>query len=695
MRKKYNLIRELFNTEEGFASDISVVIDIYSKKLKKKPYHDLISSRDAQALFTNLDQILMLSRQFVSHLKECIPAYILSKCDLAPPDTVASGRSGQSLKDVQSHIGQIMLEYIPSLEATYKTYCSQSEFQLKTFYRINTQGSPMVDKWLFESREASKEKTQAWSLDALLIKPVQRLMKYPLLLKSMLDATPQDHPDYLPLTIAIEKMQDTANCINDIEPKNFFFEAFSNDELQQDDSHLGDYNTVMSKLKNDPRCDQDLEILLIQFDRKQRHVKNLIKYLRGNIVKIQKHFDVNSALANAWVNWSSASEDSDNLIKIPKNKIYRRFAMFALPFTTSSSANVSTNKLMQRIEDSVIDPLNDMWLCYFNTGNTIVSRERYHPAYQKYVAYKEQLEASDGDNILHLDSVTMANADSFLRLHNRLKNELPELFSMTEEIIEACLMRFLTIQRNWFRVAVDSTSNVFGLSLSDIRCTQDKGDPILTNFKNNSRKSHKAHKVIDGELKICKPQPKPQVQLLQSAQQHQKHKSQDLTTVSRNSMILDEPVVTGTNFTLVGNNDFSTYHNGDPKSPQAPQSPLCLQSIKSDSLSAERPRSISANSTFLLSPLEKTSSGVSSNTMNSLNPIISRSSSKRKSIISNHHRAHAASPSHSLASPITTITDTPTHNSYSGNGVRHGLRMSLRRKNSLFTLTSWTRQVSP
>ncbi|KAF5093455.1 hypothetical protein D0Z00_004051 [Geotrichum galactomycetum] len=521
LRTKYNLIRELVNTEETFTSDIAVVIDIYNHRLQKESYHDLISDRDVQALFTNLDQVLLLSRQFVSRLKECIPAYILTECDLTPPEAFDLVSTNQRLKDVKSHIGQIMLEYIPNLEATYKTYCSQSEFQLNTFYRINTQGSPMVDQWLLESREASKDKTQAWSLDALLIKPVQRLMKYPLLLKSMLDATPQDHPDYLPLAAAIEKIQDSANRINAIEPETFSFESFPKEVLQQDASHLGDYNTVMSQMKTDPRCDQELEILLVQFDRKQRHVQNLIKYLRKSIFQIQKHFDVNSALAHAWYNW--LSEDSDILTRSPKNKMYKRFAIFALPFTTSSSANVSTNELMRLVENGVIDPLNDMWLCYFNTGNTIVLRERYHKAYQKYVAHKERLEASDGDNLSQLDSVTLANADSFLRLHNRLKNELPVLFSMTEDIIDTCLVKFLAIQRDWFRVAVDSTSNVFGLTLSDIRRIPGKEDPILADFKNKLRANHKAHKIIDEDLKICKPQPKPKIESQPQPQHQQQH----------------------------------------------------------------------------------------------------------------------------------------------------------------------------
>lgn len=40
-------------------------------------------------------------------------------------------------------------------------------------------------------------------LNDLLIKPVQRIMKYPLLLGELWQATPEDHPDYRPLQEAL------------------------------------------------------------------------------------------------------------------------------------------------------------------------------------------------------------------------------------------------------------------------------------------------------------------------------------------------------------------------------------------------------------------------------------------------------------------------------------------------------------
>lgn len=501
IRTKYNLIRELVQTEEAFSSDMHILYDVYYSQVLQPPYCDYISERDILALFTNIDQVLLLSRIFVSHSKECIPDYILKGCDLTPP---VDGK-GTILKDIKSNIGEVILEYLPSMEMAYTIYCAQSEFQLNTFYRLNKQSSPTIDTWLSECRKSTEKRTKAWTLDALLIKPVQRLLKYPLLLASMLEVTPEDHPDYALLKEAKDKMQQTANQINSIEPENVFVYPTLDEGLTptfpQYQPQPIDYNTAMSQLNIYPQCDQELEILVIQFDRKQRHIKNIMKNLRGQISQIQNHFDCTNSLAHAWSSWSSFTEDSDNASSQNSQiKLHKRFAMFSLPFTTSSSANVSTNKLHKCVEKEVIRPLHDVWLAYYNAANALSLREKCHPAFQKYVEWKAN-NASTVQNIPPLDFITVSNADLFMKLHVKLKNELPELFGMTEDVIDRCLIRFLAIQRDWFRIAVDTTSNVFRLSLADIRADEKDGDPIIATFYENQ--SLEARQIIDEDLMIC------------------------------------------------------------------------------------------------------------------------------------------------------------------------------------------------
>ena len=57
---------------------------------------------------------------------------------------------------------------------------------------------------------------QAWDLQSLLIKPVQRVLKYPLLLTSLVDKTEDSHPDYKTLLNAKEAIGRVAQDINEI-----------------------------------------------------------------------------------------------------------------------------------------------------------------------------------------------------------------------------------------------------------------------------------------------------------------------------------------------------------------------------------------------------------------------------------------------------------------------------------------------
>lgn len=58
--------------------------------------------------------------------------------------------------------------------------------------------------------------TQAWDLQSLLIKPVQRVLKYPLLLGKLVQTTTESHPDYRLLHRAREVVGHVAQDINEI-----------------------------------------------------------------------------------------------------------------------------------------------------------------------------------------------------------------------------------------------------------------------------------------------------------------------------------------------------------------------------------------------------------------------------------------------------------------------------------------------
>ena len=81
---------------------------------------------------------------------------------------------------------------------------------IKSLLHVNTFSLTLFS--LFPPRAV----TQAWDLQSLLIKPVQRVLKYPLLLGKLAQTTGDGHPDYMLVHRAREVIGQVAQDINEI-----------------------------------------------------------------------------------------------------------------------------------------------------------------------------------------------------------------------------------------------------------------------------------------------------------------------------------------------------------------------------------------------------------------------------------------------------------------------------------------------
>lgn len=57
---------------------------------------------------------------------------------------------------------------------------------------------------------------ESWDLQSLLLKPIQRVLKYPLLLNKLVETTSDNHPDYKVVHSAQEAIAKVAQDINEI-----------------------------------------------------------------------------------------------------------------------------------------------------------------------------------------------------------------------------------------------------------------------------------------------------------------------------------------------------------------------------------------------------------------------------------------------------------------------------------------------
>lgn len=78
---------------------------------------------------------------------------------------------------------------------------------------------PSLRPYLAQCKTISHGRTHAWDLASLLIKPVQRCLKYPLLLDQILAVTPLNHPDRANLQRANDQVLLVAEHINEVKKR--------------------------------------------------------------------------------------------------------------------------------------------------------------------------------------------------------------------------------------------------------------------------------------------------------------------------------------------------------------------------------------------------------------------------------------------------------------------------------------------
>lgn len=226
LKKRRHVIKELVDTEYTFGRDMKVVDDIY--KGTSSSCLDL-SADDIRTLFANSDQIVQFSMTFLDALREAAKSvYVMPKSQrwgskrssrnphASRNDPESNEGAGQSEleTDRATTVGQAFLTHLAHMEKVYAEYLKNHDAANKKLQTL--QHSENVSIWLNECREWASDLTTAWDLDSLIVKPVQRILKYPLLITELLDSTPTDHADHASLVKALEEVTNISVRINEM-----------------------------------------------------------------------------------------------------------------------------------------------------------------------------------------------------------------------------------------------------------------------------------------------------------------------------------------------------------------------------------------------------------------------------------------------------------------------------------------------
>lgn len=223
------LMKELIETESVYLKDMNVVEEIYKGTAEACPKLD---ASDVKAIFRNTDEIVAFSTNFLDELKSAAssvysPRAPRSKSKTAAPSAVTSpatedrwstaptlAEETDDQKDRKTFIGANFGKHLPKMQTIYTDFLKSSESASSRLGTLQADGAVTV--WLDECNNVAKDLTAAWDLDALLVKPVQRITRYELLLVQLLKHTPKDHPDYAALKTTCSEMTALLKNIDEI-----------------------------------------------------------------------------------------------------------------------------------------------------------------------------------------------------------------------------------------------------------------------------------------------------------------------------------------------------------------------------------------------------------------------------------------------------------------------------------------------
>uniref|UniRef100_A0A3B5LSK2 Rho guanine nucleotide exchange factor (GEF) 38 n=1 Tax=Xiphophorus couchianus TaxID=32473 RepID=A0A3B5LSK2_9TELE len=168
MSRRAKVIKELVQTEKDYLTDLELCIREVVQPLR------VLQVVDVDRLFTNMETVCEVSAALLNRLHVA----------MSDPDP-------EAVFFFLFVLGEVFIQAKAALEDVYKIYCyhhDDANMSLKAY----------------EKEEQIKQgKPNLLDMGSLLIKPVQRIMKYPLLLGELWQATPEDHIDYLPLQEAL------------------------------------------------------------------------------------------------------------------------------------------------------------------------------------------------------------------------------------------------------------------------------------------------------------------------------------------------------------------------------------------------------------------------------------------------------------------------------------------------------------
>ncbi|EFQ87421.1 hypothetical protein CFE70_005779 [Pyrenophora teres f. teres 0-1] len=456
--KRYRTLEELLTTEHQFCIDMMIAHNIFEATAQ-----NLMSEKEKRLLFSNCKELekfsLSLFRAFKKAAKPIVNYEIppptgpwnRDSSDSQEPSLSVRRPSEESANQFENctpendrltTIGQVFLDNKEKMERLYTTYFLNQDNA--SAYIKKNHGNETLSGWVTACFEQVENMTQAWDLDSLLLKPCQRLLKYPLILQSLVEITDPDHPDLPKIKEAHLELRAMSQRINQAKARSDTFRAAASEGKKEKKGGLGKtfvkaFIPKVDKSKAYDEADktfkdQDYKSKEQKFGGHFFQLQIVIRDFEQYLDAITEHY---LQLNIVFLGFITVCEVAPSVYPEIEST-WRKWAMAHFELQ-----NMALEEHKAAVRSRVLKPVGDLWEMWVSYQKTIEQRKKY---LLYYVKHKQAIDRSE-----KVDPDLEESANKFITINDTLKHELPLLYERTKGLMRTLMTLFMCLQKDWYK----------------------------------------------------------------------------------------------------------------------------------------------------------------------------------------------------------------------------------------------------
>ncbi|KAF2710293.1 hypothetical protein K504DRAFT_454611 [Pleomassaria siparia CBS 279.74] len=471
LRQRYRIIEEMISSEQLFCVDMMLASTVFEQTAG-----EALDPKEIKTLFCNSGEIDKFSHNLFQNLKraarpianpEKSPEQLQKQLAMIKRGENVPDETEESLlqqldrpfdpfaylsveHDRMTNIGQVMQECLPKLERLFTTYLL-NHGDASELIKAKAD-SPEVLGWVKTCFVHSKDVTNAWDLDSLLVKPVQRVMKYPLLLDSLEKATAADHPDFAAIQAARKEIVEINLRINQARNRQETLREATKEGKKQKNKGLLEKGLGKNFFVKKPFAsksadrtkpqssaaaafsDDEYDFLSQKFGGHFFQIQVVIRDIEAYLDAMSEFMCNTNCLVITFIALMESAPSSHPEIE----STWRRQAMAFFELQ-----NVALEDHKATVRQRVLKPILELWALHGRPQKLMEQRKK---GLAQYIKYRQSLERKD-----KIDPKVDEAGQAFAAINATLKLELPKLYDLTKKCVRACLGSFSSLQKDWWK----------------------------------------------------------------------------------------------------------------------------------------------------------------------------------------------------------------------------------------------------